>query len=1100
MATKLQCLACGQMYQLGRDNPPWPPCRACQGELAPLLEELEVVEEPAPLSDDSALLGLSDANPLAAGPSPLMAKPRPSTGNGLPVIAILGIAGGGIALVMVLLVVAVWSFASRPVAQVSPPPPIVIDNFPAPEQPRPPSPINKSNPSPTPSPKPSPSPTPSPAERPAVVGGPIAPRNEGGKIGTIRSGTGRLQEGFSGDEAFQPRVAWSMKLDPVEPAETPATDRLIDIDFKTRVDKLVFPERPSPFFAAATDDFRNPEIRIFDWRTGRSGRKFPGKLNHSQELSALSADGEQMTTVVSKGGDTGIIIVETKTGKAIHTIGIEDRSTVKTLAFAGPSRFIAVVHSHSGKSENRVGIWNLEDGSVLADFAVESPEKKRFGSPQIEPGSLAVSPGGKYFTLLIDKFLCCYEVETGNLIGETKLTTNDSTYNAALSFSPDGSEIVLMTGHSVDGALLYRIDAATGETLGSAKINATEFKDAHYYQNLGRIQFLPDIKCYLIDGAFIVEQTTGETLFRLDAFKGMARVFDSRRVAGIAARANSAGFAEARLPKEELEKLAAVFQGGGKLLDGLWGEAKVGEVDTTRALRLPAQMTEWTLPAWEPPAKVTGKKVVSLPMATDSNYSWQYDAPIFSTTAKTIAWLPRNERVHSRLFAVDVVSGRAEGDIDMLPGTRAIDISPDGSLVIAGFGKRSHYSSSGTYERLEVFSIPLKKHVFAWRQSGAIENTPANSAGRNANLFKEAYFIEKTLVLTLMENGRLVLWKLPEATAQWKLEGDIAIVDFSPDRSFVQLYLRAQGKYSWLDVRTGEWKGDMRAGERWNNTALAISPDRARTASLMNLNGYSQLALRNVADPDGEGTQFDIPSVSGPLTWLNDRYLLALGTGVVLDANNGAPVWRVKGTSQMRRSPEGTYWLSSQSKGETALTRTAFPSDKLLAKLKTARSEPIKPLVGPGSRVAVQGGFDSDPQSQERIKQVFEERGWILDPNGPFRISGSASQQPGRTQEYQNMLTREKQSVSIPGATLIQINLTDATGNVLWKTEYQTGGGGYAPSMVTLREGESLQDKVGGNQGNSPRPEIASVPAMIFPAKTFDNLPGMMLSEKGEQY
>ncbi|HTN75905.1 MAG TPA: hypothetical protein VL096_11690, partial [Pirellulaceae bacterium] len=462
-------------------------------------------------------------------------------------------------------------------------------------------------------------------------------------------------------------------------------------------------------------------------------------------------------------------------------------------------------------------------------------------------------------------------------------------------------------------------------------------------------------------------------------------------------------------------------------------------------------------------------------------------------------WLPRNERINSRLFAVNVVTGRAEGDIDMLPGSRVIDISPDGSLVITGFGKRNHYGSQG-YERLEVFSIPLKKHVFAWRTGGAVEISASGSKhNKNANLFKEAYFIEKTLVLTRMESGRLVLWKLPDATALWKLDGDIRVVDFSPDRSFVQLYSPALEKYSWLELRTGEWKGDMRAGSHWAGTTLAISPDRKRTASLTNANGYSKLSLRTVGDTDSEGMQIDIPAAGGPLTWLNDNYLVAMGSGVVLDVNNGAPLWRISAPN-IKRSPDGTYWLSKHAKGEIVLTRTSFPSEKLFTRLKAARSEPLRPIVGPGARVAVQGGFDTDPASQDRIKEEFERRGWILDPNGSFRISGSVTQQPGKNVEYQNMLTRERSSVSIPGGVLIQINLTDANGKVLWKTEYEAGGGGYAPSMVTLSGGESLQDKVTGNQGSGPKPEISTVPAVIFQENPFGHLPVMTLSDQGEKY
>src|SRR5690606_25345853 len=138
----------------------------------------------------------------------------------------------------------------------------------------------------------------------------------------------------------------------------------------------------------------------------------------------------------------------------------------------------------------------------------------------------------------------------------------------------------------------------------------------------------------------------------------------------------------------------------------------------------------------------------------------------------------------------------------------------------------------------------------------------------------------------------LVLWKLPEGTAQWRIDEEVRVVDFSPDRAFVQLHLPKQEKYSWLEVRTGEWKGDMPGGSRWTADKLAVSPDRTRVASLTTASGYSRLMVKEVTG-EGPGNTFDIPSASGPITWLDDRYLLTLGTGVVFDSTTGAPLSRL---------------------------------------------------------------------------------------------------------------------------------------------------------------------------------------------------------------
>jgi hypothetical protein len=286
--------------------------------LQPLDGGLQPLDGVGGLDAFGGLSDLSTPNPFAtsaptaprttamAQPSPLMMPKPKQGGGGISPLAILGIIGGVLALVLIVGVVGiVMMVRSRTVARNPPPPPVVIQPQFNPTPTPPPTPTPTPRPQPVRPTPPTPTPMPETPVKPEVAGTGIGSADNGSKIGTIRSGGNK---GLGEEETFQPRVAWNVKPDPAEPLEE-APEKLIDIDFKTKVDKLIFPARPSPYFAAATDDFKSPEIRIFDWRKGVPLRKFPGKLNPDAKRSALSADGEHMTTVVSQGGEQGIVSV-----------------------------------------------------------------------------------------------------------------------------------------------------------------------------------------------------------------------------------------------------------------------------------------------------------------------------------------------------------------------------------------------------------------------------------------------------------------------------------------------------------------------------------------------------------------------------------------------------------------------------------------------------------------------------------------------------------------------------------------------------------------------------------------------------------------------
>jgi hypothetical protein len=500
---------------------------------------------------------------------------------------------------------------------------------------------------------------------------------------------------------------------------------------------------------------------------------------------------------------------------------------------------------------------------------------------------------------------------------------------------------------------------------------------------------------------------------------------------------------------------------------------------------MPARTFFWNLTPKEPPPRVAGPQTISLPRVFPeggSSARGSYGLPVHSALGRHIAWLPYEVRTKSRLFSVDATTGTAIGGLEMRPETRAFDITHDGALIIVGSSKARYLHAEESMERLELYFLPQKKMLLSWRVQSP-HSSPADQP--DPSRFTDAWFITKSQVLTRMEGGSLVLWKLPDVQAQWVLEGEkISVVDFSPDRQLVQLSLGPRRLHAWLDVASGEWKGVLPI-ENEIDTSLDLTRDGSRYARLSpnSRTNIWQLTLGNL--PGGEVTaQFDVP-FSGRIRWLDDRFLLSEPT-VIVDSQTGQPNCKVEGLGNLSRAADGTYWLFVNSKTNPRLTRTPFPRPALLAKLRTLPPAAIKPVLGPGSRVALGAGFKTDPQAMALHEIAFEKRGWIMDQAAPLRLNFSSQQDAGRTETFRDTSGRTE-TVTVPGPYKTQSSITDSSGIILWKAEGSFLGSA-APPVVVLQGKETLQDQV-RPLAEAPEARVDNFPHLLFGTDWYQELP-----------
>lgn len=1077
--------------------------------------------------------GLPARDPFAQTPTGFgqtLPKPTASSG-GIPPLAWVGIFAAGAVALILLLAVVFWPRGNNQQAANNNPMPPPVVNPSVPVNPVPPTNV-PGVPSTTPSTTsqtttiPSTPTTPRPPTTPSTTkttdpddpfeasssdpgeseaGNPFEASNNS-TIGKISAGGGGGLGKFTNpdEKAFEPRTAWSVQPDPLAelldfaPPEKPMSQ---DLKLKSHADQLVFPHRPSYYAALATRDGGKEFIRVLDVRTGRTvGKQFPGKLDHDLNHSALSADGKHIATAIDFP-DPRILVADTKKGDVLQNIELDKGHRINDVAFAGPGQLIAVVNESF--QDTKVGIWEIVEGKPLASVDLKvDPEEKHFNRRYGEH-SLAVSPGGRYFALLMDNVVCVYEAATGKLAGEVELETDKhSGSGSGLAFSAAGDELAVVSGSFEKTISL--IDIKTGEITSSTQVLKGDFDQLHLGRGGFPIQFLSDIGCFLLDGKLVVETSTGEGVFGINAFDGPAKVLPNARVVGIY-EGNHSGtvFGEYRLPKAEIARLTETLKSGGTLFDGLLGPAKEGDVTAAEVLSIPPPGVEWKMEPIVRPEAAKREKPIKLPNPEDSFIHGTQ--PVLSLSGNKFAWLPELSKGHSKLFAADVANGKLEGDIEVLPNSRALDISPDGSLVLVAITKE-HSRDNAKAKRLEVYSIPQKKHVLAWKvEAPPASDTKHGNAG-NANLFAEAYFIEKNQVLTRQDDGRIVLWELPAVKAKYVLDSKSKLAGFSPGRRYALLHSQEQKMLRWLEVKTGKWCGEWEY-DGWLDPALAFSPTGDKIAQVTTANGYTMVRLFNTASGE-QIKEMVIPplySQADRLNWNDDRYLLI--DTILLDLENGAPTWRYSLAGRPLIGPDGRYWWSNADRGMTTLTPTQVPSDEVRKQVAKLKPKPIAPLIAPGSRVSIHiGGLAGGLNPADALQMLTEQvkaRGWIVDNNAPYRLFAS-SQEGSEQVTYESFggfgLSggARSQTVSVRKVTTTY-RITDNTGKDVWKVEFSSSAN--APFFISLQEGQNLQQEINKNFDASLRSSIngVSIPLVIFPQDAYHKLNHSVLTDDGER-
>jgi hypothetical protein len=802
---------------------------------------------------------------------------------------------------------------------------------------------------------------------------------------------------------------WKATVDPPPAMNFPPEDKKIQIPFKEEkpFGLLITTAIPSPFIVFVDHTSGEYEISTYSLPNKTPRKiKLKGDYGFHHTDFSLSNDGESLGTHLKKNRNQAVEyqgwgVFSTKTGRLLHEHTYEANFEVKDIALAGTDHIVVYYGDNAAKVDKddkdyiyRVAVYNFRNKQEVASFTIEN-EMQEEQLAHCSPHTLKISPGGKYFTLLHGKKLKIYEVATAKLMGQCYLEEQSvgGPRGVGLCFSGDGKFVYFTVSESV-GNVITTISMETGTIVSELTTKDTKnvFSGVRktHYSFTSFLQDVPELNAFLVNCTYFFDKESGEAIYYLKGFEDTAFVVNGKlMICGARNKEGDLiGITDFQLPISEIRKVATVLSKGGTITDGILGESKVGNVANAKHLSIPTEKISG-IPTIAPLITTqVPKKIIQIPIPGNYTEHGTHNLAVFNAAATTMGSIRGTTTEPTALLSYELETGKANPIVEMQPGSYLNDISPDGTLALVSIKKIPRdYSHSN---RLEVYSIPQQKHVFSWCIS---HNAPASSEwGRSPLQFQYACFIEKGTALTQMGDNTLYYWKLPDATAIWKLE-KVKKCMLLPDRTHALITFENVSNAYWLNIKTGEWQGELANGGTVNQ--IAISPNGKRMAQLKN-NRHSTLCIQNL----GEETSQEqiIESTANFLTWLNDRYLAVrfgsqtFFTLVYDTEQNNNVVWHLIGNYHAKKLTNGQFWFWYngwyQSEGnKVPFFSNGFPSAQLLTKFVEKPGVAFKPLIYPGCSVTLGEGFPQDAAHLAAYEPHLKRLNWNLDSNAPVRIS-----------------------------------------------------------------------------------------------------------------
>lgn len=430
-----------------------------------------------------------------------------------------------------------------------------------------------------------------------------------------------------------------------------------------------------------------------------------------------------------------------------------------------------------------------------------------------------------------------------------------------------------------------------------------------------------------------------------------------------------------------------------------------------------------------------------------------------------------------RLECCDLETSRPLGCLAIPTATSPVDLDPTGSQIVGVVNHpRRGFEGMG---RVEVWRLGRDKStlVSAWDSRESDDKMQIGSG--------QAVFVSPERVLTVNTwRGTIVLWDVRSCQAIYSLPGASGCLPaLSPNRK--QLAVMTAVGVCVFDPNTGETLARLPAATAESGTTLGFRRDGRALAAL------SSERLRVWDLQRGEMTHeiwFPRSMGNDSVDWVDDGHVLA-GKSFLIDLERRIVLWQYQlpsfGFSRPVALLNGTmaYALTEQAgfQRQAGLFFTPLPHPEARQTAASLSAEQLL-VIKPGVQVSLDVGKASTNPAE--VQQVADSLTAKLKANGMAVVASGAplvleaSVQAGKTDTvtYESLMPqrisvdrperlfepakRETQTVSLT-EKVSQLVLRE-NGKVIWQRLSTSGN--YAPAVVFMKDGESLNAKVAEKQ------------------------------------
>jgi predicted Zn finger-like uncharacterized protein len=888
-----------------------------------------------------------------------------------------------------------------------------------------------------------------------------------------------------GQPAPGPAAGWKLAPDPAKDPLAAVAPVSIPLP---GFDEVVYPTTPSAFVVLGYINGK-PSL-LWDLAAGKKVGELPGTVGLLGPTVLLSPEGTYLAGK-SFPSTNATDVWSFATGQMVRKLDM-----VEPLDFSGPGQIMT--KKNNDPRGPLFQIWDIETGNILREFAVPGFFFDRM--------SMALSPGRKYLTVVVQGRLTVIELATGTAVGSLDLPRAPIGFLTCegLSFSPDGTELTGLF-NDTGTTRLITIDLAKGDIAANFDLGKgfkTSLKNQFGFQKRA-VEWLPNRSGWLIAGQVLLDRESGGQIGTIPVDLGCInpgprKVLDKTHVLVINKQGFNRKLETLELAGDKLETAAKITRAGGDPGATSTKTVPVTPADWSkvRTLTRAPGAVAWAVAADAAPK--TAGKVGSRPIELPGGQGIEVQrilfggpqvgqAVVLSMGSGKVAGAARKLRVDQ----IDLATGTAKGSMadideektanlavkapDGLPNPSPektpiviADVNPDGTALVVKDLKDPR--------RVDVYDIAGGRHVVGWLPYETDKAAPQVAW---------VGFLDAQRILTANAGGAVTLWELPACRAVYTIkEGYKGPFALSPTRKHLAAFNGAT--FDLLDAATGAVRGQVAApaAENHGATVVAFQPAGAELAALFQAD-IGIPAPAGAAPVSGQGaallvrwnlssgevlSEFAVPPERAPAAeWCGSRIML-LGNQHLLDLEQKAVVWRYlplgPGLAHATGSPDGRHWFSKRvgTAPQPYLTAMALPDENASRGLKLVKSPQAKLSLKPGTAVSVKLELTGTiPDSEDFRARLVEQVGNRLKAYGITVSPGQAivltiRAQEGPTPETLDLhslmprVGKGRENFKVPVKKLTcQVSLSDARG-LLWKIDNTFKMGIFG--ILHLKDGE----------------------------------------------